>query len=79
MKENLNEVAVGYEGGLYDWIEYLSLSEKYLPAAFNKSSISLDDETLQIELNNIVWEHFSVQQQDDEIEELWPGTGYVPK
>ncbi len=52
MKENLNEVAVGYEGGLYDWMEYLSLGEKYLPAAFNKSRISLNDESLQIELKN---------------------------
>lgn len=52
MKENLNEVAVGYEGGLYDWIEYLSLGEQYLPAAFNKSRISLNDESLQIELKN---------------------------
>jgi len=41
LKENLNEVAIGYEGGLYNWIEYLSLGEKYLPAAFNKSRISL--------------------------------------
>ncbi len=52
MKENLNEVAVGYEGELHDWIEYFSLGKKYLPAGFNKSSISLEDETLQIELNN---------------------------
>lgn len=52
VKENLNEVAVGYEGGLYDWIEYLSLGGKYLPAVFNESRISLDDETLQIKLDN---------------------------
>ncbi|MEE8126002.1 MAG: serine protease [Nitrospirales bacterium] len=52
MKENLNEVAVGYEGELHDWIEYFSLGKKYLPAGFNKSSISLEDETLQIDLNN---------------------------
>jgi hypothetical protein len=52
MKENLNEVAVGYEGELHDWIEYFSLGKKYLPAGFNKSSISLEDETLQIGLNN---------------------------
>ncbi len=33
-------------------MEYLSLGEKYLPAAFNKSRINLNDESLQIELNN---------------------------
>ena len=52
IKENLNEVAVGYEGGLYDWIEYLSLSKKYLPTAFTNSRMSLLDESLQIELND---------------------------
>lgn len=52
MKDNLNEVAVGYEGELYDWIEYLSLGKKYLPAAFNKSRISVNGESLQIEMND---------------------------
>ena len=52
MKENLNEVAVGYEGGVYDWIEYLVLGEKYLPTAFNNSKIRENGESLQIELND---------------------------
>jgi len=52
MKEDLNEVAVGYEGGLYEWIEYLSLDNKYLPAVFNTSRISFDGGSLQIELND---------------------------
>jgi len=52
MKEKLNGVVVGYEGGLYDWIEYFSLSKRYLPAVFNNSRISLDKESLQIELND---------------------------
>jgi len=30
------------------------------------------------DVNNIVWEHFSAQQQAEEIEKAWPGTGYVP-
>ena len=30
------------------------------------------------DVNHIVWEHFSAQQQAKEIEELWPGTGYIP-
>ncbi len=29
--------------------------------------------------NDIVWEHFSAQQQADEIEVAWPGTGYIPQ
>lgn len=52
MKENLNEVAVGYEGTLYDWIEYLSLDNRYLPAVFNASRIRLHEESLRIELND---------------------------
>jgi len=52
MKENVNEVAVGYEGGVDDWIEYFGLSEKYLPTAFNNSEIRVNDESLQIELND---------------------------
>ena len=30
------------------------------------------------DVNGIVWEHFSAEQQADEIEEAWPGTGYIP-
>ena len=30
------------------------------------------------DVHNIVWEHFSAQQQAEEIEKAWPGTGYVP-
>ena len=52
MKEDLNEVAVGYEGELDDWMEYLSLGKKYLPAAFNKYRIRLSDESLHIDLND---------------------------
>ena len=29
------------------------------------------------DVNGIVWETFSAEQQVDEIEEAWPGTGYV--
>ena len=29
--------------------------------------------------NGILWEEFSADQQAQEIEELWPGTGYRPK
>jgi hypothetical protein len=30
------------------------------------------------DINGIVWEHFSAQQQADEIEEIWPANGYAP-
>ena len=52
VKEDLNEVAVGYEGELDDWREYLSLGEKYLPAAFKRYRISFRDDSLHIDLND---------------------------
>ena len=33
---------------------------------------------LSTDVNNIVWEHFSADQQAVEIEQTWPGTGYTP-
>ena len=35
--------------------------------------------TLSEDVNGITWETFTAQQQADEIEEAWPGTGYVPE
>jgi len=34
--------------------------------------------TSSTDVNNIVWENFSAEQQAEEIEEMWPGTGYMP-
>ena len=31
------------------------------------------------DVNGIIWEHFSAQQQADEINELWPEANYQPK
>ena len=52
MKENLNEVIIGYEGEVYDWIEYLSLPVKYLPNTFKGNDMKLDDNRFQIALND---------------------------
>lgn len=35
--------------------------------------------SLSEDVNGIVWERFTAQQQADEIEKAWPGTGYKPK
>ena len=56
MKKNLNEIAVGYEGEFEDWMEYLSLDEKYLPRTFQSSRINLNEESVQIELNDFTLE-----------------------
>lgn len=34
--------------------------------------------TQQTDVNGIVWEHFSAQQQADEINEIWPEANYLP-
>lgn len=34
--------------------------------------------TQNTDVNGIVWEHFSAQQQADEINELWPEANYKP-
>ena len=31
------------------------------------------------DINGIVWESFTAEQQAQEIENAWPGTGYTPK
>ena len=35
--------------------------------------------TTSTDINGIVWEHFSAQQQADEISEVWPANGYIPQ
>jgi len=35
--------------------------------------------TADTDTNNILWEHFNAGLQAKEIEEAWPGTGYIPK
>ncbi|MGD2182034.1 hypothetical protein [Lusitaniella coriacea] len=34
--------------------------------------------TSEKDVNGLLWENFSPQQQADEIEEIWSGTGYIP-
>jgi hypothetical protein len=35
--------------------------------------------TTTTDVNGILWENFSAQFQADEIEEIWPGSGYQPE
>ncbi len=35
--------------------------------------------TVDTDVNGVVWENFSAEQQADEIEKAWPGTGYNPR
>ena len=37
------------------------------------------DFTTSTDVNGIVWENFTAQQQAEEIEEIWPGNGYKPE
>jgi len=39
--------------------------------------LGAEEFSFDTDVNGIVWENFSAEQQADEIEEAWPGTGYV--
>ena len=52
MKEDLNEVVVGYEGEITDWLEYFSLGKKYLPVAFAEGRLHFRDKSLKLEMND---------------------------
>lgn len=51
-KENCDEIAVGYEGELDDWAEYLALGDNYLPAFFHKAEIARDGSRLKVRLKD---------------------------
>ncbi len=40
---------------------------------------AIDKFSIDRDINGIIWEHFTAQQQADEIEAVWPGMGYQPK
>jgi len=52
IKESASEIAIGYQGSVSDWVEYLALDKKYLPTVFEDSKISLDDGVLEAKLSN---------------------------
>ncbi len=35
--------------------------------------------TTEVDVNGVPWEKFSAHQQAEEIEKVWPGTGYEPE
>ncbi len=61
MKEDLNEVVVGYEGEIKDWLDYFSLGETYLPAAFAQVKLRSREGSLQLETNDF---HLDLQHND---------------
>jgi len=62
VKQNYDEIAIGYEGEVVDWLEYFSLDKKYLPKIFEKSSMSLTQNTFKLSL-----EDYKVSLQSNEI------------
>lgn len=43
IEDNLNEIAIGYEGDISSWVEYFSLDRKYLPEIFEGTRMKLAD------------------------------------
>ncbi|MCW5200665.1 trypsin-like peptidase domain-containing protein, partial [Desulfobulbus sp. F4] len=52
IKDSTDEMAVGYEGDVDDWVEYLALGEKYLPAFFQKAEIARNGSRLKVRLKD---------------------------
>ncbi len=62
VQDGYNEIAIGYEGEIDDWVEYLSLGADYLPKIFSSSKIVRKDKNLKLEVND-----FSFDFNNDEI------------
>lgn len=64
VKQNYDEIAVGYEGDIADWQEYFSLSDSYLPKAFADTELEIEDGTIKLNLSG-----YKLQLKSDEINE----------
>jgi len=51
VRVDYNEIAIGYVGEIYDWIEYLKLDEKYKPGVFRKMKIDINNNELAVNLD----------------------------
>lgn len=52
VKDGCNEIAVGYEGEIDDWSEYLALGEQYVPTLLQQAAITRDGSTLKVKLKD---------------------------
>jgi len=64
VKISNNEIAIGYEGDVNDWLEYFSLNKKYLPRGFELSKMSLNNGVFEFTLPN-----YTVKLANSEINE----------
>ncbi|MCI5222779.1 MAG: hypothetical protein D3924_08940, partial [Candidatus Electrothrix sp. AR4] len=52
IREGADEVSLGYNGKIDDWVEYISLGEEYLPTFFHKAKISRDNNRFSMNLKD---------------------------
>ena len=62
VQDGYNEVTIGYEGEIDDWVEYFSLGDNSLPKIFANSKIIRKDNNLKLEVHD-----FSFDFSNDEI------------
>ncbi|GMR00975.1 MAG: serine protease [Gammaproteobacteria bacterium] len=62
VKQDYDEIAIGYEGDVADWVEYFSLDKEYLPKILRNSEMKLNDGTFEFNL-----EDYKLVLQNDEI------------
>lgn len=63
--DSYDEIVIGYEGTIADWIEYFSLEDEYLPRFFKKSSITFNDDKLQVKLKEFEVNFASTKLKDN--------------
>ena len=50
VKQDYDEIAIGYEGEVVDWLEYFSLDTKQLPKIFGETFMRLDGDEFELGL-----------------------------
>lgn len=62
VKQNYDEIVIGYDGEVKDWLEYFSLDKKMLPESMRAVQLTLDGDRFKLKS-----EHFRVSRNDGEI------------
>jgi serine protease Do len=52
IKQNYNEIAIGYEAKVIDWLEYFSLDKSLLPKSFKNSEMKMDNDQFEFNFDN---------------------------
>ncbi|MCI5146434.1 MAG: hypothetical protein D3923_13130, partial [Candidatus Electrothrix sp. AR3] len=54
LRDGCDEISLGYEGELDDWVEYFALGQKHLPSFFDQANILRNGDQIKISLKNFI-------------------------